>query len=116
GREAGPFVAIHCGAIPENLLESELDGHAKGAFTGAVAAGAGKLQAANGGTLFLDEIGEMPHPLQVKLLRALQDRQVTRVGENRPEPVDIRIVSATNKDLDEEMKGRRFREDLFYRI
>ena len=115
-RKAGPFVAINCGAIPENLLESELFGHAKGAFTGAVAARAGKFQAANGGTLFLDEIGEMPHPLQVKLLRALQDRQVTRVGENRPEPVDIRIVSATNKDLDEEMKAGRFREDLFYRI
>jgi len=115
-RATGPFVAINCGAIPENLLESELFGHAKGAFTGAVAARAGKFQAANGGTLFLDEIGEMPHSLQVKLLRALQDRQVTRVGENRPEPVDIRIVSATNKDLDEEMKAGRFREDLFYRI
>ncbi|HYR18847.1 MAG TPA: sigma 54-interacting transcriptional regulator [Myxococcales bacterium] len=115
-RKAGPFVAINCGAIPENLLESELFGHAKGAFTGAVAARPGKFQAASGGTLFLDEIGDMPHSLQVKLLRALQDRQVTRVGENRPEPVDIRIVSATNKDLDEEMKGGRFREDLFYRV
>src|SRR5205823_7547870 len=115
-RKNGPFIAINCGAIPENLLESELFGHAKGAFTGAVAARAGKFQAANGGTLFLDEIGEMPPPLQVKLLRALQDRQVTRVGETRPEPVDIRIVSATNKDLDEEMKASRFREDLFYRI
>jgi transcriptional regulator with GAF, ATPase, and Fis domain len=115
-RKSGPFVAINCGAIPENLLESELFGHAKGAFTGAIAARAGKFQAASGGTLFLDEIGEMPQPLQVKLLRALQDRHVTRVGENRPEAVDIRIVSATNKDLEEEMKTGRFREDLFYRI
>ena len=115
-RKSGPFVAINCGAIPENLLESELFGHAKGAFTGAVAARPGRFQAASGGTLFLDEIGEMPPPLQVKLLRALQDRAVTRVGENKPEPVDIRIVAATNKDLEEEMKGSRFREDLFYRI
>jgi transcriptional regulator with PAS, ATPase and Fis domain len=115
-RKNGPFVAINCGAIPENLLESELFGHARGAFTGAVTARPGKFQAASGGTLFLDEIGEMPPPLQVKLLRALQDRQVVRVGETRPEAVDIRIVSATNKDLDEEMKTGRFREDLFYRI
>jgi transcriptional regulator with GAF, ATPase, and Fis domain len=115
-RKAGPFVAINCGAIPENLLESELFGHAKGAFTGAIASRAGKFQAANSGTLFLDEIGEMPQPLQVKLLRALQDRQVTRVGETKPEPVDIRIVSATNKQLEEEMTAGRFREDLYYRI
>ena len=115
-RKAGPFVAINCGAIPENLLESELFGHARGAFTGAVGARIGKFQAANGGTLFLDEIGEMPPPLQVKLLRALQDHAVTKVGENKPEPIDIRIVAATNKDLEEEMKAGRFREDLFYRI
>jgi len=115
-RKAGPFVAINCGAIPENLLESELFGHAKGAFTGAIASRTGKFQAANGGTLFLDEIGEMPLPLQVKILRALQDRQVTRVGETKPEAVDIRIVSATNKDLEQEMNGARFREDLYYRI
>ncbi|HEY4883214.1 MAG TPA: sigma 54-interacting transcriptional regulator [Myxococcales bacterium] len=115
-RHNGPFVAINCGAIPENLLESELFGHAKGAFTGAVAARPGRFQAASGGTLFLDEIGEMPVGLQVKLLRALQDHAVTRVGENKPEPVDIRVVAATNKDVDEEMKAGRFREDLYYRI
>jgi transcriptional regulator with GAF, ATPase, and Fis domain len=115
-RKAGPFVAINCGAIPENLLESELFGHAKGAFTGAVANKPGRFQTANGGTLFLDEIGEMPPALQVKLLRALQERTVTRVGENKAEPIDIRVVAATNKELEEEMKQGRFREDLFYRI
>ncbi len=115
-RHNGPFVAINCGAIPENLLESELFGHAKGAFTGAVAARPGRFQAASGGTLFLDEIGEMPVGLQVKLLRALQDHAVTRVGENKAEAVDIRVVAATNKDVDEEMKAGRFREDLYYRI
>ncbi len=115
-RKSGPFVAINCGAIPENLLESELFGHARDAFTGAVSARPGRFQAANGGTLFLDEIGDMPPGLQVKLLRALQERVVTRVGENKAEPVDIRVVAATNKDLDEEMKAGRFREDLFYRI
>jgi transcriptional regulator with PAS, ATPase and Fis domain len=115
-RKNGPFMAINCGAIPENLLESELFGHAKGAFTGAIAARPGKFQAASSGTLFLDEIGEMPPQLQVKLLRALQDRAVTRVGETKPEPIDIRIVSATNKILETEMAAGRFREDLYYRI
>jgi transcriptional regulator with GAF, ATPase, and Fis domain len=115
-RKNGPFVAINCGAIPENLLESELFGHAKGAFTGANMARAGRFQAASGGTLFLDEIGEMPLSLQVKILRALQDHSVTRVGENKAETVDIRVVAATNKDLDEEMKAGRFREDLYYRV
>ena len=115
-RRNGPFIAINCGAIPENLLESELFGHAKGAFTGAVTTRPGCFQAANGGTLFLDEIGEMPPPLQVKLLRALQERTVTKVGEHKPEPVDIRVVAATNKDLEAEMNAGRFREDLFYRV
>ncbi|MFL5394772.1 MAG: sigma 54-interacting transcriptional regulator [Myxococcales bacterium] len=115
-RKNGPFIAINCGAIPENLLESELFGHAKGAFTGAIAARPGKFQAASSGTLFLDEVGEMSPALQVKLLRALQDRAVTRVGETKVEPVDIRIVSATNKDLEAEMNAGRFREDLYYRV
>jgi DNA-binding NtrC family response regulator len=115
-RKAGPFVAINCGAIPENLLESELFGHAKGAFTGAVTTRNGRFQAAHGGTLFLDEVGDMPGSLQVKLLRALQEKVVTKVGETRPEPVDIRVIAATNKELEEEMKANRFREDLYYRV
>ncbi len=115
-RHNGAFVAINCGAIPENLLESELFGHARGAFTGAVSARPGRFQAASGGTLLLDEIGEMPAALQVKLLRALQEGAVTRVGENKPETVDIRVVAATNKDLEEELQAGRFREDLYYRI
>jgi transcriptional regulator with GAF, ATPase, and Fis domain len=115
-RAAGPFVAVNCGAIPETLLESELFGHAKGAFTGAVGARIGRFQAAAGGTLFLDEIAEMTPALQVKLLRALQERIVLRVGESRAEPVDIRVVAATNKVLEEEIKRGAFREDLFYRL
>ena len=115
-RAQAPFVTINCGAIPENLLESELFGHVKGAFTGAVVNKQGKFQAAHGGTLFLDEIGEMPLNLQVKLLRAIQERIINRVGDTRPEPVDIRIVAATNRNLEEEIHGGRFREDLYYRL
>ncbi len=116
GRRDKAFIAINCGAIPENLLESELFGHKKGSFTGAVTDKVGKFEAANGGTLFLDEIGEMPMPLQVKLLRVLQERVIERVGELSPRKVDIRVVSATNKELEEEIREGRFREDLFYRL
>jgi transcriptional regulator with GAF, ATPase, and Fis domain len=115
-RADGPFVTINCGAIPENLLESELFGHVKGAFTGAVSTKEGRFQAAIGGTLFLDEIGEMPLNLQVKILRALQERTVTKVGGNKAEQVDIRIITATNRILEEEIQQGRFREDLYYRL
>jgi transcriptional regulator with GAF, ATPase, and Fis domain len=115
-RAGKPFITINCGAIPENLLESELFGHVKGAFTGAVANKQGKFQAADGGTLFLDEIGEMPIELQVKILRALQERVVFRVGDTRPEACDIRILAATNRDLEKEIANGRFREDLYYRL
>ncbi|HIA00701.1 MAG TPA: GAF domain-containing protein [Myxococcales bacterium] len=115
-RARGPFVTINCGAIPENLLESELFGHVRGAFTGAVATTVGKFQAADKGTLFLDEVGEMPLNLQVKLLRAIQEKQITRVGESRGIDIDIRIVAATNKILIQEAREGRFREDLYYRL
>ena len=115
-RKSGPFVAINCGAIPENLLESELFGHKKGSFTGAVNDKVGRVEGANGGTLFLDEIGEMPMNLQVKLLRVLQERVIERVGELAPRAVDIRVVAATNKDLQELIKSGQFREDLYYRL
>ncbi len=115
-RRQGPFVVVNCGAIPENLMESELFGHARGAFTGAVATRQGKFQAASGGTLFLDEIGEMQMSLQVKLLRALQEKIVMKVGENRAERVDIRVVAATHRHLEEEIRKGGFREDLYYRL
>ncbi|MGF1508524.1 MAG: sigma 54-interacting transcriptional regulator [Myxococcota bacterium] len=115
-RRNGPFIVINCGAIPENLLESELFGHARGAFTGAERTRDGKFQAAHTGSLFLDEIGELSLSLQVKLLRALQERVVTKVGETTPEPVDIRVIAATNRDLEQEVKQGGFREDLFYRL
>ncbi len=115
-RTRKPFVSINCGAIPENLLESELFGHKKGSFTGAVTDKMGKFEAAEGGTLFLDEISEMPMNLQVKLLRVLQERKIERVGELKPRPIDIRVIAATNRDIDAEIKAGRFREDLFYRL
>lgn len=115
-RKAGPFVAINCGAMPESLLESELFGHSKGAFTGAVSDHKGLFQSAEGGTIFLDEIGDMPLLLQVKLLRVLQERVVRPVGSNTNIPINVRVISATHRNLVEEMKAKRFREDLYYRI
>jgi transcriptional regulator with PAS, ATPase and Fis domain len=115
-RTAGPFVTINCGAIPENLIESELFGHVKGSFTGAIMDRPGKFHIANGGTLFLDEIGELPLNLQVKLLRVLQERVVMRVGSSKPEKVDIRVVAATNRDLEQMVRDNTFREDLYYRL
>ena len=115
-RDKGPFIVVNCGAIPENLMESEMFGHVKGAFTGAVASRPGKFQQADGGTLFLDEVGELTPQLQVKLLRAIQERMVFRVGDSRPEKCDIRILAATNRHLDEMIKSGDFREDLFYRL
>ncbi|RDV39214.1 GAF domain-containing protein [Bradymonadaceae bacterium TMQ3] len=115
-RADGPFITINCGAIPEHLLESELFGHVRGAFTGATARRDGKFHAAHRGTLFLDEIGEMPAALQVKLLRVLQEHCVTRVGSNTPEELDFRVLAATHVDLHEAVANRSFREDLYYRL
>jgi transcriptional regulator with PAS, ATPase and Fis domain len=115
-RAAGPFVPVDCASLPENLLESELFGHEKGAFTGAVRTKSGLMEAASGGTLFLDEIGELPLGLQVKLLRSLQERQIRRVGGTGLIDVDVRVVSATNRDLREAARKGAFREELFYRI
>lgn len=115
-RADGPFVAINCAAIPETLLESELFGHEKGAFTGAVARKPGKFEVADGGTLFLDEIGDLPVPLQAKILRAIEERRFDRVGGNVSLHVDVRIVAATNKDLRAAVGARQFREDLFFRL
>jgi two-component system NtrC family response regulator len=115
-RKGGAFVAINCAAIPENLLESELFGHEKGAFTGAVKTTEGKIELANGGTLFLDEVGDIPLPLQVKLLRFLQERQIERIGGRKAIDVDTRIVCATHQDLETMIGEGRFREDLFYRL
>ncbi|MBI5056691.1 MAG: sigma-54-dependent Fis family transcriptional regulator [Nitrospirae bacterium] len=115
-RSKKPFIAVNCAAIPDNLLESELFGHEKGAFTGALDRKIGKFELAHGGTILLDEIGEMTAILQAKLLRVLQEREVDRVGGKQPVPVDVRVIATTNRDLQKEIKEGRFREDLFYRL
>ena len=115
-RKDGPFIAVNCGAIPENLMESEFFGYKKGSFTGADSDREGFFQSANGGTIFLDEVADLPLTMQVKLLRAIQERAVRRIGESKETPVDIRIVSATHKDLGREVEEGRFRQDLYYRL
>src|SRR5690606_28695 len=115
-RRDGPFMVFDCGAVPENLIESELFGHEKGSFTGAIATRQGVFELAHGGTVFLDELGELALDLQPKLLRVLEQREVKRVGGVKPIKVDVRIVAATNRDLEEEVRAGRFREDLFYRL
>ena len=115
-RREAPFVPVNCGAIPENLMESEFFGYKKGAFTGAASDRDGFFQAAGGGTLFLDEVAELPLPMQVKLLRAIQEKKVRKVGSTSEEPVDVRIISATHRNLGEEVKNGKFRQDLYYRL
>ena len=115
-RKNGPFAAINCGAFSETLVESELFGHERGSFTGAAVSKPGWFESANGGTLFLDEIGDLPQSTQVKLLRVLQEREIVRVGSRKPTPIDVRLIAATNVNLEDAVKAGRFREDLFYRI
>lgn len=116
GRSRGPWVAVNCGAIPETLLEAELFGHVRGAFTGAVQSRIGKFEAANHGTIFLDEVGDMPFAVQSKLLRVLQEREIERLGGNERVALDVRIIAATNADLAQRVREGRFRQDLFYRL
>lgn len=115
-RSAGPFVKVNCAALPESIIESELFGHEKGSFTGALARRRGRFEAADGGTIFLDEIGELSPAVQAKLLRAIQEREIERVGGHEPIPVDVRIVAATNRDIEREVAEGRFRDDLYYRL
>src|SRR5439155_2983048 len=115
-RQEGPFIVIDCGAIPTALIESELFGHERGAFTGATSLRAGAFEAAAGGTVLLDEIGELPLEMQPKLLRAIEQRVIRRVGSNEDRPMNVRIIAATNRDLEQEVRKGRFRSDLYYRL